>query len=68
MTMELRAVSDDKVLGSVDYADGDLTLTGAAEQVFGYLRESLGDQAVGEGLAENGWSNGYLYLAPEDST
>lgn len=65
--MQLRVVGTEKVVGSVDYTDGVLTLTGAAGQVFAYLRETLGDQVVGEGLTSNGWSNGYLYLFREES-
>lgn len=60
---QLRAVSDEKVLGTVDYVDGALVFTGGAEEVFAGLRSRLTDEQLGPDLMENGWSNGYLYLA-----
>ncbi|HEX6970227.1 MAG TPA: hypothetical protein VF174_15640 [Micromonosporaceae bacterium] len=61
--MELRAVGSDKVVGTVEFEDGVLTLAGAAGDAFAALRRHLGDQRLGEDLVANGWSNGYLYLA-----
>lgn len=60
---QLRAVSDESVLGTVDDVDGVLELTGAAIEVFAGLRRVMGDDELGRDLMEHGWSNGYLYLA-----
>lgn len=61
---QLRVVSDETVLGTVDYVDGRLVFTGVAGEVFAGLRRVLGDQELGPDLVEHGWSNGYLYLGP----
>lgn len=65
MNMQLRSVEDDKVVGTVNYNGAGLTFTGAAESVFAELRRILGDQTLGDDLAVNGWSNGWLYLTHE---
>ena len=61
---ELRVVSDETVLGTVDYIDGVLVMTGMTDEAFAGLRRILGDERLGPDLTENGWSNGYLYLGP----
>lgn len=62
MNMQLRSVEDGKVVGTVVYDGSGLTFTGAAESVFAELRRILGDQKLGDDLATNGWSNGWLYI------
>lgn len=64
---ELRAVSDEKIIGTVDFVGGALEFTGAAGEVFAALRRRFGDKNLGRDLMENGWSNGYLYLGPKES-
>lgn len=61
--MELRSVATQQVVGTVEYANDVLTLTGAAKEVFAELRRMAGDDRLGSELVANGWSNGYLYLA-----
>lgn len=64
---ELRAVDGDTVLGAVELVDGRATFDRYAEQVFGPLRTRIDhDEELAAGLIRDGWSNGKLYLAPED--
>lgn len=66
MRRELRAVSDDKVLGAViANPDGTFTFERAALDVFKGMRRRMSDDKLGPLLLADGWSNGYLYLAPE---
>jgi hypothetical protein len=54
-------------IGTVTWDGETLTLDGAAEGVFDNLRDFMGDDALGETLIREGWSNGYLWLGdPED--
>ncbi len=63
MRRELRVVDTEKALGSVVYENGTLTWDGPGEFPMPGLRHRLGDQALGDQLMRDGWSNGYLYLA-----
>ena len=63
--LELRSAANDDVLGTVTHADGLLTFTAAAEYVFAQLRTILGNERLWQDLADNGWSNGWLYVAQE---
>lgn len=61
---ELRTVTGDDTVGSVTFYNGRLTFKGIAESVFAYQLEQLGQTDLGTLLLDDGWSNGYLYLAP----
>jgi hypothetical protein len=65
MRRDLIVVESGRPVGSVEYDDGSLKLRGAAVDVFAPLRGRLDDRTLGEDLAENGWSNGYLMLAAD---
>lgn len=63
---ELRTVSGDRVLGAViGNPDGTFTFDRAAQDVFKGMRRRMPDDKLGPMLLADGWSNGYLYLAPE---
>lgn len=63
---ELRAVSTGKALGAViANPDGTFTFDQAAQDVFKGMRRRMPDAKLGPLLLADGWSNGYLYLAPE---
>lgn len=66
---ELRIVSTEEVRGAIAVADdGTVTFEKSAERIFMRMRERVGDdQALAKVLLEDGWSNGYLYLAPATS-
>lgn len=67
MRRDLRSVRTENVLGAVIVSDnGTITYEGAAEDVLSGVVRRLGKDA-GEVLMADGWSNGYLYLAPEAS-
>lgn len=63
MRRELRSANTERVLGAVVIDDGKLTLEGGAQDVLRYTVQKLGADA-GKILMDEGWSNGYLYLAP----
>lgn len=66
-TRELRVVESEKPLGTVNLDDdGTLTFTGGAEGVFAGMLRRQG-KALGPELLNDGWSNGYLYLADEST-
>lgn len=62
---ELRIVSTEEVRGAVAVADdGRATFEQSAQRVFAGMRErAKDDDALAQALIEDGWSNGYLYLA-----
>lgn len=61
---ELRIVRDETVVGAV-VVDGDTAqFEGQARDVFARMCHQLGDHAAAQRLITDGWSNGYLYLAP----
>ena len=63
---ELRVVSDEKVLGAViANPDGTFVFERVAQEVFKGMRRRMSDDKLGPLLLADGWSNGYLYLAPE---
>lgn len=62
-TRELRVVSSDAVVGSVGWDGDTLTLGEVANDVFAAHRARIPDDVLGPRLIEDGWSNGYLYLA-----
>lgn len=62
MRRELRSVATEEVIGAVDDA-ADPPFEGAAGDVLGGLRREVGDAKAVEILLDEGWSNGYLYLA-----
>jgi hypothetical protein len=62
---ELRRVSTDEVIGAVQINGTEVTYEQHAGDVFGALRRQLGDRRAAEILLDDGWSNGYLFLAPE---
>jgi hypothetical protein len=65
---ELLVVASEKTVGAVGLADdGKPFYDGAAESVFAGMRVRRGDDATIASLLDDGWSNGYLYLAPEQS-
>lgn len=63
MRRELRSVDTEKVLGNVIFENGKLSWDGPGDFPMPGLRSKLGDRRLGIELMENGWSNGYLYLA-----
>ena len=65
---ELRNVQTERVLGLVLYANGRLSFEGGADAIFRRMVSMHGERVVGEELMANGWSNGYLYLAPARSS
>lgn len=67
MRRELRSVRDEKVLGAVILDGAHLTLEGGAQNVLSKTVERMGPDA-GRILMAEGWSNGYLYLAPEEAS
>lgn len=67
-TRELRVVETEHRIGAVGVDDaGAAFFTDAADDVFDAVRRRSGDddKAVAD-LLDDGWSNGYLYLAPEE--
>lgn len=61
---KLRAVNNDRVLGTVGWDNGPVYL-GGAEETFQQARERAGDdRAFTQRLLSEGWSNGYAYLGP----
>lgn len=63
---ELRVVESEKPLGSVGLGDdGQPFFDGAAADVLSGDRRRVGDETLIPRLLADGWSNGYLYLAPE---
>ena len=63
---ELRIVTTEEPVGTVGLDDDDEPFyDDGAEDVFAAMRERMGDEATVAGLLDDGWSNGYLYLAPE---
>lgn len=62
---ELRIAATEKVVGYVDLPDdGDPVFDGAAGDVFAGLLRRVGPDRLRDSLIADGWSNGYLYLAP----
>jgi hypothetical protein len=61
---ELRVVATERVVGVVAMTEDGARFEGAAVQVFARLRTELGEDEVARRLLDEGWSNGYLYLAP----
>lgn len=59
----LVVVASETRVGAVQFHEGQLSLTGAAVEVFEPLRERFDDATLGEDLIANGWSNGYLMLS-----
>jgi hypothetical protein len=68
MRRELRTVDTDEPGGYVEVdADGTGRFVGPAADIFRGLRAEVGDDdALAAGLVEQGWSNGYVYLAPAE--
>lgn len=64
---ELRVVATEEPVGRVGFGDdGKPFLDEAAADVLAGLRRRAGDDSqFVEDLLRDGWSNGYLYLAPE---
>ena len=60
---ELRVVATERVVGLVAIEDQTVRFDGVARQVFSRLRRDLGDTDAAQRLLNDGWSNGYLYLA-----
>lgn len=63
---KLLVASTDKPVGSVTVTNGKLSFQGEAGDVFAGLRTRLGDEKLAATLINDGWSNGYLYLADEE--
>ena len=60
---ELRSVRTDDRVGSVSLTDdGKILFTGGARDLFQKMKDDI--PAITE-LLDEGWSNGYLYLADE---
>lgn len=64
MRSELRSVATEQVVGAVQVVAEVPRFDGAAAAVFAGVRRRLGDLAAAQMLIADGWSNGYLYLAP----
>jgi hypothetical protein len=63
---ELRVVATEQVRGAVIITDdGNPVFEGSASRVLESFRRRLGDAKAAAVLLDEGWSNGYLYLAPE---
>lgn len=64
MRRELRVVATEQVVGFVAVDEDGARFENAAVEVFGHLRAKLGHAEAARQLLAEGWSNGYLYLAP----
>ncbi len=63
---ELRTVDTETRLGSVGISDdGKPFFVGQAKNLFAYARRTQGEESLIKELLDDGWSNGYLYLAEE---
>ena len=67
MRRELRIVRTDEVVGAVSDDGAEPVFEDAAVTVFARLREQRGDALAAAELLRDGWSNGYLYLADDES-
>jgi hypothetical protein len=63
---ELRVVATEARVGSVSIVDGHPAFEGGAEQVFAPMRRRMTDRKLVTILLDEGWSNGVLYLAPDE--
>ena len=61
--MILRIVKDGKQVGEVDIVNGKPIFRGWATKVFRLPCQRLGRMETARILLNEGWSNGYLYLA-----
>lgn len=67
-TRELRIVETEEPLGLVGLDDDNAPFFDErpADVLSGWRRRAGDDTAFVESLLADGWSNGYLYLAPEN--
>lgn len=57
-------MSTEQVLGAVVLDGQRHAFEGGAAEVLSAMRKRLGDRKTAEIVMDEGWSNGYLYLAP----
>lgn len=61
---DLLVVGTGKLVGYITLDDGEAAFAGGADRTFAPYRRRLGDVKAAQLLLDEGWSNGYLYLAP----
>lgn len=62
---ELRVAANELVVGAVVLDDTGPQFIEYADRTFARLRTQLGDLETATALLDEGWSNGYIYLADE---